>query len=206
MEQLRRQGLQASISRKLAAIRATEMVFRRIFRKLGQSDSNWAAIADIVAVLSAIIAGGFAVNEYFENKETKRVENTLALIQIWEDREYGEAYSRLRKAYTQFEATIPTSNSVDVQNLEAQFVSLIEKSDGRSDDVRKVMTFFNRLALCVNGSVCSQETAKLFFDDTISSFLDVYRSYISRHANDFPGRAQSVYDLSLQMNPQPLVR
>jgi hypothetical protein len=179
---------------------------------LGIGDRRWALFASFITVVGvglAIFTAGWAIYEYHQEQEARRVQYTLTVIDSWEDHGYRAAYGKLREAYAAFADELSDAeralaeNNPDIQaNIVRNFVRRIEVSPEIKGNVRDVMYFFNRLVLCINAGICSVGTAKHFFDDTISSFLDVYGPYIEPNMSDFPGGARTVFELSVTLNAQ----
>lgn len=189
---------------------------------LGVGDRRWALYASFITVVGiglAVFTAGWAIYEYYQEQEEQRVKFTLTVIESWEEHGYRKAYGRLREAYAKFEEGLSdterelTGKNPDIQaNILRNFARSIEERPDAKEcldveecpdiegSVRDVMYFFNRLALCVKAGICSVDTARHFFDDTISSFLDVYRPYIEPNMAAFPGGAQTVFELSATLN------
>lgn len=177
---------------------------------LGFSDRRWALFASIVTVIgigSVMATRAWAIFEYRQELEARRIQYTLSVIDSWEEHGYRLAYGNLRQAHARFTDSIPRSeldvaaeSDIARANLARNFVRVIEADAELAEDVREVVYFFNRLAICLDAGVCSFATSSRFFDDTVRTFLGVYRPYIERHKADFPGGAQTVFDLSPMLN------
>ncbi|WP_261334960.1 hypothetical protein [Rhizobium leguminosarum] len=148
------------------------------------------------------------VFEYIEKKETDRTKYTLTLIETWETQGYRQAYGELRQFYSTFLETIPVGDKrrADtgghaMDNLLQSLNRQIAQEPARREQVREVVYFFNRLALCVNASLCSKETTAVFFNDTVQSFLEVYGPYIDNNKETLPGRGVTLVELSRELNP-----
>ncbi|MGO8506155.1 hypothetical protein AB9F35_32165 [Rhizobium leguminosarum] len=178
---------------------------------LNVSDAGWSFLSSIVTVVTFASAMGgifWAVFEYIEKKETDRTKYTLTLIETWETQGYRQAYGELREFYSTFLETIPVADKRMAEtsghakdNLLQSLNRQIAQEPTRREQVREVVYFFNRLALCVNASLCSKETTAVFFNDTVQSFLDVYGPYIESNKETFPGRGATLVDLSQELNP-----
>ncbi|MGO6968421.1 DUF4760 domain-containing protein [Rhizobium leguminosarum] len=178
---------------------------------LNVSDAGWSFLSSIVTVVTFASAMGgifWAVFEYIEKKETDRTKYTLTLIETWETQGYRQAYGELREFYSTFLETIPVADKRMAEtrghakdNLLQSLNRQIAQEPTRREQIREVVYFFNRLALCVNASLCSKETTAVFFNDTVQSFLDVYGPYIESNKEIFPGRGATLVDLSQELNP-----
>lgn len=180
------------------------------YSMLGLTDRRWALYASFVTVVGvslAIFTAGWAIYEYRQEQEARRVQFTLSVIDSWEDHGYRLAYGKLRQAYVNFtdglsqaELELAANSDTAKANIERNFVRIVEADTHIEDNVREVMYFFNRLALCIEAGICAISTSKRFFDDTVKTFLDVFGPYIERHMSDFPGGSQTVFDLSSALN------
>ncbi|TBY13529.1 DUF4760 domain-containing protein [Rhizobium laguerreae] len=178
---------------------------------LNISEAGWSFLSSIVAVLTFVSAIGgifWAVFEYIEKKEMDRTKYTLTLIETWETQGYRQAYGELRQFYSTFLETIPVGDKrrADtgghaMDNLLQSLNRQIAQEPARQEQVREVVYFFNRLALCVNASLCSKETTAVFFNDTVQSFLEVYGAYIDNNKETLPGRGVTLVELSRELNP-----
>jgi hypothetical protein len=43
--------------------------------------------------------------------------------------------------------------------------------------------------------LCDTKSSDVFFEDTLSSFLDVFRTYLKGQTSDAPGYGQALFDL-----------
>lgn len=180
---------------------------------LGINDRRWALYASFITVLGvamAIVAAGWAIYTYVQEQEARRVEYTLSVIESWEEHGYRLAYGKLRRAHETFtdaisaaELELAAQNETARANIIGNFIRMVEADPQMDENVGEVMYFFNRLALCLDAGICALSTSRHFFDDTVSTFLEVYGPYIERHRDDFPGRSQTVFDLSARLNASP---
>jgi VanZ family protein len=164
------------------------------------SDAGWSLRSSIVTVVTFVGAVGgifWAIFEYRESQETERTKYTLTLIETWEMQGYRQAYGELRKFYTAFIETVPPADRRTAETSGHARDNLLQSFNRR----REVVYFFNRLGLCVSASLCSKETAAVFFNDTVQSFLDAYGPYIESSKETLPGRGTTLVDLSRELNP-----
>lgn len=155
---------------------------------LGLSAPQWSLAANLITVFSlgfVIIGAAFAWMEYRGSQERFRAEQTLAMIDQWESGNYRAAYIRLRETTRDFYNTVPTAQvALAASDRDAQTAldkHLYRQAFGdqlNATAVSDVVYFFNRLALCVSTDICSFDVARAFFDDTLSTFLNCYRSYL----------------------------
>lgn len=180
---------------------------------LGIDDRRWALYASLITVVglgTAIAAAGWAIYEYRQEQEARRIEYTLSVIDSWEEHGYRLAYGKLRRAHAAFidgisaaELELAAQSDTAKANIMRNFTRMVGADPQIAENVREVMYFFNRLALCINAGICTTSTSRHFFDDTVSTFLEAYGPYIEQHRDDFPGSSQTVFDLSAMLNASP---
>lgn len=144
-----------------------------------------------MAVRLFLIAGGiFSVWQYLQQREEKRVERTLALVQLWEQPNYQQAQRAVRDRLDALNAQNSGLLASDLTESELAIyrgrigqAAMSEKggsmplSDFR-DEFGKVVYFLNRVSFCVEGNLCSEEVAEAYFHDYASSFWSYFSVYI----------------------------
>ncbi|WP_417668495.1 hypothetical protein [Roseibium sp.] len=158
----------------------------------------WEGASYIVTVLG-VLAGLFAVYQYYDATEAQRSKETLAMIEIWETRAYAEAFDRLRERVIEFSASIPEAelalarkNVQAAENLRHSMYDHVLSGIGGQTDLDKVVYFFNRLGLCVKASLCSFKTSYIFFKDPLEGFMSNFASFIKAKQIQLPGYANGL--------------
>lgn len=146
-----------------------------------------------MAVRIFLIAGGiFSVWQYLQQREEKRVGQTLALVQLWEQPNYQQAQRAVRDRlealndhHNQLLGGNPTEAELAIYRGRIGLVAMSEKggqmpiSDFRNEFGR-VVYFLNRVSFCVEGNLCSQEVADAYFKDYAVSFWSYFSTYINQ--------------------------
>lgn len=156
--------------------------------------------AAAVAALAGIVLGTL---EYQQRKEQWRARQTMDQIDYWDDHGARQAYRSLAGHVGNIVAQVPpneiaaarTSEEL-AEKLRARVVELVLRNDGAEESFNDVVYFFSRLSLCIEAEVCNDESAQVFFKDTIDSFLDTFRGEIERRAVFTTGFGAAVVSLA----------
>ena len=158
----------------------------RDWRMLGYA---WAGF--LVRLL--LVAGGlFSAYQYLENKEEKRVERTLQLVDAWERDEYQDAQRAvserldgLNAKYASLLGANPSPNdrAVYMERIGVEAMTAdggeMKLADFRASFGR-VLYFLNRVAFCVDGNLCSRQMADGYFGDYALSFWQYFKGYVAQ--------------------------
>jgi len=156
------------------------------------SPETWSLLANVVTVFGlvfALAAAVFAWFEYSDRRNMAQDEQTIGLIDAWEERGYRVAYGHIRNVTRNFYSALPEADWRSVQtnqtareNMESRFYRGFFGEDANVKAFEQVRYFFNRLQLCLQAGLCSQELARTFFDDTAGTFLDCFGGYLDAEA------------------------
>lgn len=163
---------------------------------------RWEAIGGFVSVLG-VIAALFGIYEYYQRVEATRASETLALIDIWETRGARDAYGRLSGEVAAQFAAVPKAD-MDAAGRDERLASRVTgkvatrvlETGENAKAFEDVVYFFNRLGLCVEAKLCSGHTAEIFFDDTLTSFLNVFGGQIEERRKTTPRYGEATLDLA----------
>lgn len=172
---------------------------------------TWGVLSNFVTafgIFGTIVGAIWGVTQYYASQEADRQKYTLELVNNWEEQGYQASYSKLRIAYEDFIKNVPTEQqnlaktyTFAEKNVSRAFNKEIAESPQESEDVRRVVLYFNRLNLCLEANLCTQKIAATFFDDTVKSFVETFQPYIDDKGDDLPGGKLSVARLSARLNP-----
>jgi hypothetical protein len=140
-----------------------------------------------------LVAGGlFSAFQYMENKQEKRVERTMQLVDAWERDEYQDAQRAvserldgLNAKYASLLGANPSPNDRAVY-MERIGVEAMTADGGEMKlaDFRaafgRVLYFLNRVAFCVDGNLCSRQMADGYFGDYALSFWQYFKGYVAQ--------------------------
>lgn len=146
-----------------------------------------------LAVRILLVAGAlFSAYQYLENKEEKRVERTLQLVDAWERAEYQDAQRAiserldgLNAKYAGLLGKAPSAadRSVYVEQIGLEAMTA-EGGDMPPADFRaafdRTLYFLNRVAFCVEGKLCSRAMTDGYFGDFALSFWQYFKGYIEK--------------------------
>ena len=149
----------------------------------------WSGFAlRILLVLGAV----FSAVQYLQAREEKRIERTLALVELWERSDYQEAQAAVKQRLaelnrqsaglitdktTQEELAIITASIGSQALTEGGGTMPIDVFAERFD---RVVYFLSRLASCVEGNLCDERVADEFFLDYAQSFWRYFSDHIAR--------------------------
>lgn len=167
---------------------------------LGLAVWRWEAFSYLITTLGAL-GIVFGVYQYLEQLEANRARETLAMIEIWETRGYREEFDALSGDIFAYWNNVPEqdlalakANQRAAANLRKAFYrEMIDKSASNVKRFERVVYFFNRLGLCIEASLCSADTARVFFGDTIAAFLSNFEPRIAEKRETLPGYADGVF-------------
>ncbi len=147
----------------------------------------WAGMAVRVFL---ILGGIFSVWQYLQQREEKRVERTLDLVQLWEQPTYQQAQRAVRdrlEALNARHANLigdnPTAKELAIYSQRLGMAAMsadggeMPLSDFR-EEFGRIVYFLNRVSFCVEGNLCSAKVADAFFRDYAQSFWNYFSDYI----------------------------
>ena len=152
------------------------------------------------AALGGIILGVF---EYHQRGRMVQARETMQQIDVWDQqggaRDAYRALARdvaLKRALISEEDRALASTDADFRNnLRLSVTRQILELPENVDRLETVVYFFNRLSLCVEADLCDVVSAKVFFEDTLASFLDIFGPALTMIAEDQPGYTAALVQL-----------
>ena len=150
------------------------------------------AWADVLVRVFIILGGIFAIYQYSETRKEKRVQQTLQLVELWDQPDFQNAQlvvkDRLASLNNEFAGQLgqnPSQEELAVYYRQVGLQALsVAGPDMPLEEFRaryeKVLYFLNRLAFCVDGNLCEQSVADAFFYDYASSFWRYFSGYAER--------------------------
>lgn len=166
-----------------------------------------------VLTLAGLVGGGWAIWQYMEQKNAERQKYTLDLVGVWQEEGYFESYDRLAGNIVSFMAQVPKAQLDDARNnpdlkkrLQENLSRRLISDDGNLPDVKRVVYFFKWLDICLQQHLCSKDTAIAFFDDTVSTFVENYGTYVRFHQPLMPASVDILTRLSKELNENGAVQ
>lgn len=174
---------------------------------------NFARLRSIVQVLGGLataIGVVLGVLEYRNQGQAARAAETLDLIDYWEVQGARQAYAELtsivlnqRSQLTEAEAAALSGDDREARRRVVELVAArVMRQDGSEENFDTVVYYFTRLALCIEADLCNQDTARVFFTDTLETFVSNFRYEFStrRDPDTLNFRDSNYADAVLQLN------
>lgn len=143
-----------------------------------------------------LIAGGaFSVWQYMQQREEKRVERTLELVQLWERPAYEQAQKAvnqrindLNRQHINLLGNDPTDAERAIYHSRIGLAAMSKEGgtmpvEAFHDEFNRVVYFLNRVSFCVQGNLCSGEVADAYFLDYATSFWSYFSVYVEGERN-----------------------
>ncbi|MEO5758428.1 MAG: hypothetical protein ABIQ51_16380 [Mesorhizobium sp.] len=149
----------------------------------------WSGMAVRFAIIFTLM---FSVYQYLANQEQKRVEQTMSLVELWENKDYQQAQRALKDRLTALNAKYDNLLSANPSPTEEQVfrqrIGIEAMTAGGGDmplaDFRenfdRIVYFLNRLSFCVDGDLCSHKVTDAYFRDYAVSFWSYFAGYIDK--------------------------
>lgn len=167
----------------------------RLRKRVREVLSYFAAFAAICGVVLGIL-------EYQQRQDLNRASNTMAQIEYWDGSGPREAYHALNTEVVAFFARVGERQVAEARtdlgkadNLRRETLRAVMAMPEASRQLEDVVYFFSRLSLCIEAQLCDRATAKVFFEDTLISFLSIFEPQIHTWADDRPGYGAAVLQL-----------
>lgn len=149
----------------------------------------WMGLAvRVILVFGAV----FSVYQFLVAREEKRVERTLALVELWETADYQTAQQALRQRLAdlngKYSSLLGQNPSATERKVYYDRIGLEAMSaDGGAMPLAefqaqfdRVVYFLNRIASCVESDLCSRRVADDYFRDYTVSFWQYFSAYAAR--------------------------
>lgn len=147
--------------------------------------------------IALILGAVFSVYQFLAAREEKRVERALELVELWEQPEYQVAQralkTRIADLNERYAELIGDRPSASEQAAYAERIGIeaLSASGGSQslsefqEQFDRIIYFFNRVAFCVEGNLCSREVADAYFKDFAVSFWSYFTGYIAVQRKSF---------------------
>lgn len=165
-------------------------------RFLGLELVVWSGIQSMVAVFGPVLAVAsilWGIVEYRGKLEADRARETLGLLDVWETRGFLESYRALDEG---IEAVLKHAPAADIAAAEsdpairatlyAKAARTVLQSVEARRDFEAAIYFFERMHICVEANLCAPEATAQFFEDTLTSFAEVYQAPLKAFRNGPP--------------------
>lgn len=159
---------------------------------------------DIAAKIGAAVAALFVLWEYNGLQRDNRVARTMEFIERFEQGPTGDAQRRITLALRESEQAVTDLYAGDLSSSEAQRAhrDLVEflayesnGGQGVAADVDAVVSFLDRVAICVQRGLCERALALEVFGEYTGSLLSNFAPYVEdrrRLAPSYGGYAQTL--------------
>ena len=134
----------------------------------------------------------FSAVQFLQSRQDKRVERTLALVELWEKPEYQEAQNALKRRLGELNRqsaglVTPQTSPEQMDIIMASIGSKAMTDEGGTmpladfqEQFDRIVYFLSRLASCVNTKLCDRAVADEFFLDYARSFWRFFSTHIER--------------------------
>lgn len=136
-----------------------------------------AAVLTIAGSLGVFLA----VWQYMQDARSLKVERTLDYIEKWEQGPAFRDFKKLADALAKQFDKIPNNEKALAEEDEVFRARLLAKATNRvlrdpanEKAFEHVIYFFNSLGLCLQGKICDETTAELFFKGTVKQFVEYF--------------------------------
>ncbi|ESZ24433.1 MULTISPECIES: hypothetical protein [unclassified Mesorhizobium] len=149
----------------------------------------WSGMAVRLAIIFTLM---FSVYQFLANQEQKRVEQTMSLVELWENKDYQQAQRALKDRLTALNAKYDNLLSANPSPTEEQVfrqrigIEAMTASGGDmpladfSENFDRIVYFLNRLSFCIDGDLCSRKVTDAYFRDYAVSFWSYFAGYIDK--------------------------
>lgn len=149
----------------------------------------WSGMAVRLAIIFTLM---FSIYQFLANQEQKRVEQTMSLVELWENKDYQQAQRALKDRLTGLNAKYDNLLSANPSPTEEQVfrqrigIEAMTASGGDmpladfSENFDRIVYFLNRLSFCVDGDLCSRKVTDAYFRDYAVSFWSYFAGYIDK--------------------------
>jgi hypothetical protein len=142
--------------------------------------------------LMLIIGALFSVFQYLTARQERRVERTMQLVELWEQKDYQDAQQALKRRLVDLNAKYsgllgaqPTAKEIAVYNRRIGLEALTENGGDQpltefQGQFDRIIYFLNRVSACSTANICAPEVVDQYFRDFAKSFWSYFAGYINR--------------------------
>lgn len=160
-------------------------------RLRGRSLEDWFQITEIAAKIGLAGAAIFAIVQYRDAQEARRVERAMTYIDMFERGEIAEARRALNAAlrpYQQQFAELAKQGGVSADDKKAIILTLMEGDEGvkLADSLDRMVDFYEGVRLCEAEKLCASSVVDGYFcPGRANGLWSDFRPYAeSRRANN----------------------
>lgn len=142
--------------------------------------------------LMLIVGAFFSIFQYLAQRQERRVERTMQLVELWEQQDYQDAQQALKQRLVDLNAKYgsllgadPSEKELAVYNRRIGMEAL--SADGGvmplpefQAHFDRILYFLNRAGVCSTANICAPELADQYFRDFARSFWGYFAGYINR--------------------------
>ncbi|WP_170334846.1 DUF4760 domain-containing protein [Ruegeria arenilitoris] len=169
---------------------------------LWKSSEWWDSFGQFMMAIGALIASIgvlIGVIQYTQQVEAARAKETLALIEKWESGGYRDSFAVLRDATDRFQETVPRnelklvrSSTTARENFQRKLYDSVFADGDHFEDFDHIVSFFDRLGLCIQAKLCSEKTAEVYFRTTLGAFLFYYDGLVLERGLQYAGYVEGL--------------
>lgn len=142
--------------------------------------------------LMLILGAFFSIFQYLTARQERRVERTMQLVELWEQKDYQNAQQALKRRlvdlnaqYSSLLGSEPTEKEIAVYNRRIGMEALTENGGAQplaefQAQFDRVIYFLNRVSACATANICAPEVVDQYFRDFAKSFWSYFGGYINR--------------------------
>lgn len=139
-----------------------------------------------------IVGACFSVFQYLTARQERRVERTMQLVELWEQKDYQDAQQALKKRLVDLNAKYssllppnPSATELDIYNRRIGLEALSDAGGEQpiaefQRQFDRILYFLNRVSACSSSNICAPEMVDDYFRDFAKSFWGYFAGYIDR--------------------------
>ncbi len=160
------------------------------------TDRDWRMLVyawfGLLVRLIIVFGALFSVYQFLAAREEKRVERSLALVELWETPDYQAAQravkTRLADLNAKYANLLPANPSATERAVYVERIGIeaLNETGGAmplpefQDQFDRIVYFLNRMAFCVEGDLCSADVVDAYFRDYAVSFWGYFSGYVEK--------------------------
>ena len=161
------------------SIHVCQCVFKVQSMNLDQAEKFGNICVSIVTILAILFGGIFGLIEYFDYKKSNRIENSLVLVERFNQGEILKNRAATSLVWQDLHQELINLFQKD-SSPEAYegFVLAVVKEKNLAKEVSSIMGFYEETAICVNAGLCETRTINRYFSKSGRSFFNKYYPYV----------------------------
>jgi hypothetical protein len=147
---------------------------------LDQWEKLSSTILSLFSVFAVVVAGSFALIEYYGYKTDAKQARSLKLVSEYHGEQALKYRNKLDEAW---EVGYPVlikilKENTDTNKAYERYVNALIVNEELFTEVRYVMDFFERVATCVNANICDKVIIDNFFSEEGRALFRIYYPYV----------------------------